>query len=82
MQNEEHSSTLSDRIVAEIGEGNKLDGVVHLIGYMPQTGMGINPFFDAPYEDIAKGIHISAYFVRVAGQRRATDHEPGRRHRR
>ena len=28
---------------------------------MPQTGMGINPFFDAPYEDVAKGIHISAY---------------------
>jgi enoyl ACP reductase len=31
------------------------------IGFMPQTGMGINPFFDAPYEDVAKGIHISAY---------------------
>ena len=44
-----------------IGEGNKLDGVVHSIGFMPQTGMGINPFFDAPYEDVAKGIHISAY---------------------
>ncbi len=28
---------------------------------MPQTGMGVNPFFDAPYEDVAKGIHISAY---------------------
>jgi meromycolic acid enoyl-[acyl-carrier-protein] reductase len=23
--------------------------------------MGINPFFDAPYEDVAKGIHISAF---------------------
>ena len=23
--------------------------------------MGDNPFFDAPYEDVAKGIHISAY---------------------
>jgi meromycolic acid enoyl-[acyl-carrier-protein] reductase len=45
----------------QIGDGNKLDGVVHSIGYMPQTGMGINPFFDAPYEDVAKGIHISAY---------------------
>ncbi|MBL7326245.1 SDR family oxidoreductase, partial [Escherichia coli] len=27
----------------------------------PQTGMGINPFFDAPYADVSKGIHISAY---------------------
>ena len=61
VQNEEHLSTLADRVTEVIGEGNKLDGVVHSIGYMPQTGMGINPFFDAPYEDVAKGIHISAY---------------------
>ncbi|MDT5125998.1 MAG: meromycolic acid enoyl-[acyl-carrier-protein] reductase, partial [Mycobacterium sp.] len=49
------------RVTEVIGEGNKLDGVVHSIGFMPQTGMGINPFFDAPYEDVAKGIHISAF---------------------
>ena len=53
--------SLADRVTEVIGEGNKLDGVVHSIGFMPQTGMGINPFFDAPYEDVAKGIHISAY---------------------
>src|SRR6201990_1793441 len=57
----EHPNSLAERVGAEIGEGNKLDGVVHSIGYMPQTGMGINPFFDAPYEDVAKGIHISAF---------------------
>jgi enoyl ACP reductase len=28
---------------------------------MPPSGMGINPFFEAPYEDVAKGIHISAF---------------------
>ena len=61
VQNEEHLGTLADRVTEVIGEGNKLDGVVHSIGYMPQSGMGINPFFDAPYEDVAKGIHISAY---------------------
>jgi enoyl ACP reductase len=61
VQNEEHLGTLADRVTDVIGDGNKLDGVVHSIGYMPQTGMGINPFFDAPYEDVAKGIHISAY---------------------
>src|ERR1700752_2480408 len=61
VQNEEHLATLADRVTEVIGDGNKLDGVVHSIGYMPQTGMGINPFFDAPYEDVAKGIHISAY---------------------
>ena len=61
VQNEEHLGTLAERVTEVIGAGNKLDGVVHSSGFMPQTGMGINPFFDAPYEDVAKGIHISAY---------------------
>src|SRR6516225_9472823 len=61
VQNEEHLATPAGRVTEVIGEGNKLDGVVHSIGFMPQTGMGINPFFDAPYEDVAKGIHISAF---------------------
>ena len=61
VQNSEHLDTLADRIGEAIGEGNKLDGVVHSIGYMPPSGMGINPFFDAPFEDVAKGIHISAF---------------------
>ena len=61
VQDDKHLDTLADRISEVIGAGNKLDGVVHSIGFMPQTGMGINPFFDAPYEDVAKGIHISAY---------------------
>ena len=61
VQNEKHLGTLADRVTEIIGEGNKLDGVVHSIGFMPQTGMGIHPFFDAPFEDVAKGIHISAY---------------------
>lgn len=61
VQNQEHLDTLADRIIEVIGDGNKLDGVVHSIGFMPQSGMGINPFFDAPYDDVAKGIHISAY---------------------
>src|SRR6195952_3613511 len=61
VQNQEQLDSLADRITDAIGEGNKLDGVVHSIGFMPQTGMGINPFFDAQYEDVAKGIHISAF---------------------
>jgi len=58
---DDHLATLADRITEVIGEGNKLDGVVHSIGNMPPSGMGINPFFDAPYEDVARGIHVSAY---------------------
>ncbi|BBY53757.1 enoyl-ACP reductase FabI [Mycobacterium koreense] len=61
VENPEHLDSLADRITEAIGADNKLDGVVHSIGFMPQSGMGVNPFFDAPYEDVAKGIHISAY---------------------
>ena len=61
VQNDQHLDTLAERVIEVIGEENKLDGVVHSIGYMPPSGMGINPFFDAPYADVAKGIHISAY---------------------
>ena len=60
VQNEKHLDTLAERVKEAIG-GNNLDGVVHSIGFMPQSGMGVNPFFDAPFEDVSKGIHISAY---------------------
>src|SRR6201994_754957 len=60
-QDEKHLDTLGERVKEVIGQDNNLDGVGHSIGFMPQSGMGINPFFDAPYEDVAKGIHISAY---------------------
>ncbi|AFN63628.2 enoyl-(acyl carrier protein) reductase [Mycobacteroides abscessus] len=61
VQNEEHLDSLAGRISEVIGEGNKLDGVVHSIGFMPQSGMGVNPFFDAPFADVSKGFHISAF---------------------
>ena len=61
VQNEEHLAGLAGKITEVIGEGARIDGVVHSIGFMPQSGMGVNPFFDAPYEDVSKGIHISAY---------------------
>jgi enoyl ACP reductase len=61
VQDEKHLDTLAERITEAIGGGNKLDGVVHSIGYMPQSGMGVAPFLDAPIDDVAKGFHISAY---------------------
>ena len=75
MQDEKHLASSGRAGDREIGEGNKLDGVVHSIGFMPQTGMGINPFFDAPYEDVSKGIHISAYSYASLGQGAAADHQ-------
>jgi enoyl ACP reductase len=61
VQNEEHLATLAERVTEVIGEDNQLDGVVHSIGFMPRSGMGEFPFLDAPFEDVAKGIHISAF---------------------
>ena len=61
MQNEEHPGHPGRPRHRDVGERNKLDGVVHSIGYMPRRRDGTIPFFDAPYEDVAKGIHISAY---------------------
>ena len=61
VQNDEHLATLAERVTEVIGEGSQLDGVVHSIGFMPRSGMGEFPFLDAPYQDVAKGIHISAY---------------------
>lgn len=54
VQNEEHLDSLAGRVSEAIGEGNKLDGVVHSIGFMPQSGMGVNPFFDAPFADVSR----------------------------
>jgi meromycolic acid enoyl-[acyl-carrier-protein] reductase len=61
VQNTEHLATLASRVTEVIGEGNQLDGVVHSIGYMPPSGMGLSPFLDTPYDDVAKGVQISAY---------------------
>lgn len=61
VQNEQHLATLAERVTDVIGQGNKLDGVVHSIGFMPRSGMGEFPFLDASFDDVAKGIHISAF---------------------
>lgn len=61
VQNPDHLDSLADRVTEVLGPGQKLDGVVHSIAFMPRSGMGEKPFLDAPYSDIEKGIHISAY---------------------
>src|SRR5262245_48496816 len=61
VQNDKHLDTLAERVTEVIGEGTQLDGVVHASCVMPLSGMGEFPFLDAPFDDVAKGIHISAY---------------------
>ncbi len=39
---------------------DRLDGVLHAIGFAPPTALG-GGFFTAPWEDVATAIHISTY---------------------
>ena len=39
---------------------DRLDGVLHAIGYAPATALG-GGFFTAPWEDVATAMHISTY---------------------
>ncbi len=40
--------------------GGKLDGVVHAIGFAPESCLG-GGFLDAPWEDVATAIHVSTF---------------------
>ncbi|WP_213455854.1 enoyl-ACP reductase FabI [Rhizomonospora bruguierae] len=55
--NAEHLAGLADRVREQV---DGLDGVVHSIGFAPQTAMGGN-FLDAPWEDVATAVHVSTY---------------------
>ncbi|MFE9746526.1 enoyl-ACP reductase FabI [Saccharothrix saharensis] len=57
VQNQEHLDTLADRVREHV---DGLDGVVHAIGYAPPSCLGA-PFMDAPWEDVATAVHVSAY---------------------
>ena len=72
VQNEGRLGTLADRVTEVIGEGNKLDGVVHSIGYMPQTGMGI-PVLRRAIRRRRQGHPHLGVLVRLAGQGPAAD---------
>jgi meromycolic acid enoyl-[acyl-carrier-protein] reductase len=42
---------------------DRLDGVVHAIGFAPQTALGGN-FLDTSWEDVATAVHTSAYSLK------------------
>lgn len=43
-----------------------LDGVLHSIGFAPQTALGGN-FLATPWEDVATAVHVSAYSLKALG---------------
>ncbi|TWP46772.1 enoyl-ACP reductase FabI [Lentzea tibetensis] len=57
VQNQEHLDTLADRVREHV---DGLDGVVHAIGFAPQSCLGA-PFMDAPWEDVATAMEVSAF---------------------
>jgi meromycolic acid enoyl-[acyl-carrier protein] reductase len=42
----------------------KVDGVLHSIGFMPQSGLG-GGFLDTPWEDVATGFQTSAFSLKA-----------------
>jgi enoyl-[acyl-carrier protein] reductase I len=58
--NQEHLDTLTDRVREHV---DGLDGVVHAIGFAPQSCLG-GGFLDAPWEDVATALQVSAYSLK------------------
>jgi meromycolic acid enoyl-[acyl-carrier-protein] reductase len=57
VENPEHLAGLADKVREHV---DGLDGVVHSIGFAPQSCLG-GGFLDAPWEDVAKALHVSTY---------------------
>ncbi|WP_405147995.1 enoyl-ACP reductase FabI [Sphaerisporangium sp. NBC_01403] len=57
VQNTDHLDTLADRVGEHLGG---LDGVVHSIGFAPQTALGGN-FLNTTWEDVATAVHVSTF---------------------
>lgn len=62
--NPEHLEKLPDAVREHVPY---LDGVVHSIGFAPQSVMGGN-FMGAQWEDVSTAIHISAYSLKALAQ--------------
>ena len=55
---DDHLEQLSTRV------GGRLDGVVHAIGYAPPSCL-VGGFLDAPWEDVATALQVSAYSLKA-----------------
>jgi enoyl ACP reductase len=56
------------RVAAEVGDRwGRLDGLVHAIGFAPDTAIGGN-FLDTPWDDVATAVHVSTYSLAALGR--------------
>lgn len=56
------------RVAAQIDDRwARLDGLVHAIGFAPESAMG-GQFLDTPWEDVATAVHVSTYSLAALGR--------------
>ncbi|PPK66864.1 enoyl-ACP reductase FabI [Actinokineospora auranticolor] len=60
VQNPEQLDSLADRVREHV---DGLDGVVHSIGFAPQSCLGA-PFLDAPWSDVSVAVEVSAFSLK------------------
>ena len=58
--NTEHLDNLAERVGSHV---DGLDGILHSIAYAPPSCLG-EDFLDAPWEDVATAVHVSAYSLK------------------
>ena len=57
-----------DRVRAALDErGGGVDGVVHAIGFAPDSAIG-GQFLQTPWEDVATAVHVSTYSLAALGR--------------
>jgi enoyl-[acyl-carrier protein] reductase I len=61
VQNPQHLDSLADRVREHV---DGIDGVVHAIAFAPASCLG-GDFLDAPWEDVATAVHVSAYSLKA-----------------
>ncbi|MGQ0841740.1 enoyl-ACP reductase FabI [Actinokineospora sp.] len=60
VQDDEQLASLAARVGEHV---DGLDGVVHAIGFAPQSCLGA-PFLDAPWSDVSVAVQVSAYSLK------------------
>jgi enoyl-[acyl-carrier protein] reductase I len=61
VSNPEQLAGIADQVRAELGD--RLDGVVHSIGFAPQDALG-GTFLDTPWESVATAMHVSSFSLK------------------
>src|SRR3954452_13335869 len=61
---QEQLDSLVERVSPHLGDEPRLDGVLHSIGFAPASCLGDGAFMNAPWEDVAQTIQVSAYSLK------------------